>query len=36
VLAIVLVGLAGTGLLTGLFATWRVTRLNPVTALGSE
>ncbi len=36
VLAFVLVALAGTGLLTGLFATWRVTRLNPVAALGSE
>ncbi len=36
VLATVVVALAGTGLLTGLLATRRVTRLDPVAALGTE
>lgn len=36
VVAIVVVALGGTGLLTGLFATRRVTRLDPVAALGTE
>jgi len=36
VVAVVVIALGGTGLLTGLFATRRVTRLNPVAALGTE
>ena len=36
VVAIVVIALGGTGLLTGLFATRRVTRLNTVAALGTE
>jgi ABC-type antimicrobial peptide transport system permease subunit len=36
VLATVVVALAATGLLTGLVATGRVTRLDPVVALGTE
>ena len=36
VLATVVVALAATGLLTGLVATRRVTRLDPVVALGTE
>jgi predicted permease len=36
VLVAVVVALAGTGLLTGLVATRRVTRLDPVVALGTE
>jgi putative ABC transport system permease protein len=36
VLAIVIVALSATGLLTGFIATRRVTRLDPVVALGTE
>jgi len=36
VLAAVVVALAATGLITGLVATKRVTRLDPVAALGTE
>ncbi|MGE5360262.1 MAG: FtsX-like permease family protein, partial [Bacteroidales bacterium] len=36
VLAVVIVALSATGLLTGLVATWRVTRLDPVVALATE
>ncbi len=35
VLAMVVVGLLSTGVLTGLVATWRVTRLAPVVALAT-
>ncbi len=36
VLAGVVVALCATGLLAGLFATWRITHLDPAVALGSE